>query len=106
MVKTVTIKTNIRGASVTMGTMSSIASIAVRMDGTTGLCMDGTYHGLGFDLESHNAEVETAIMATLSDGQTRTLTFGENEDNTAELDKYDRDHAAVKNAMMLGGHTY
>ncbi len=55
---------------ITDGVLSSITNIGERRDGTVGLWRDG-------NLDIQTPELEAAIMATLADGQTRTVAIGQ-----------------------------
>lgn len=90
-ITTTTITRTNSGAYVSNGTLDADCSIARRMDGTTGLCIDGNL--------TITDEVKAAVLATLEDGANRVITSGQPTDNTAELDAYDAHHAAVIKAM-------
>jgi hypothetical protein len=63
------IKKTRRGAYITSRCLECDVTIGRRMDGTDGLCWDGDSIRTG-----DKSEVEAAVVATLADGQHRTVT--------------------------------
>lgn len=82
------------------------ASLAKRMDGSVGLVMDGTVAFYGASLSAHEDELRAATIEAIGqDGYDKTYTYGEQVDNTAELDACEAGHKAIEDAMTLGGRS-
>lgn len=86
---------------------TSEARVCKRMDGSTGLALEGNVQFFGTSLIDHQAELETATLSAIGKiGYDVTLIYGEDVDNSTAMDAYETHHKAVEDMMTLGGKTY
>lgn len=91
---TTTITRTHQGVWVQSGPLDCDCTLGKRMDGTTGLCIDG-------NLSITDEAIRAAVIAMFAEpkGTKQAITTGEATDNTAELAAYEAHHAAVLKAM-------